>query len=175
MRVWMLLAAAVATVAVTKSFGLKVNGDALHGVERERFEAWYGSVMNDMASDEVIEEYVADFDRLEEHLDDVTENRDTLPIHRWVVEGVKTQKPKRIALDRLSLDNANSVVPIEVYTPDSVATGFDNFINKLIYGEEVRIAFLGDSFVEGDILTSDLREALQAKFGGRGVGFVYGS
>lgn len=173
MRVWMLLAAAVATVAVTKSFGLKVNGDALHGVERERFEAWYGSAMNDMASDEVIEEYVADFDRLEEQLDDVTENRDTLPIHRWVVEGVKTKKSKRIALDRLSLDNANSVVPIEVYTPDSVATGFDNFINKLIYGEEVRIAFLGDSFVEGDILTSDLREALQAKFGGRGVGFVH--
>ncbi len=35
-----------------------------------------------------------------------------------------------------------------------------------------RIAFLGDSFVEGDILTADLRESLQTKFGGRGVGFV---
>lgn len=35
-----------------------------------------------------------------------------------------------------------------------------------------RIAFLGDSFIEGDILTSDLREMLQSEFGGRGVGFV---
>ena len=39
----------------------------------------------------------------------------------------------------------------------------------------VRIAFLGDSFVEGDILTADLRERLQAAFGGRpggGTGFA---
>lgn len=35
-----------------------------------------------------------------------------------------------------------------------------------------RIAFLGDSFIEGDILTADLRESLQMEFGGRGVGFV---
>ncbi|MDR1745840.1 MAG: hypothetical protein LBR49_01005 [Tannerella sp.] len=39
-------------------------------------------------------------------------------------------------------------------------------------GRPVRIAFLGDSFVEGDILLADLRAKLQAKFGGRGVGFV---
>ena len=39
----------------------------------------------------------------------------------------------------------------------------------------VRIAFLGDSFVEGDILTADLRERLKAAFGGRpggGTGFA---
>ncbi len=36
----------------------------------------------------------------------------------------------------------------------------------------VRIAFIGDSFIEGDILTEDLREGLQDEFGGRGVGFV---
>lgn len=33
-------------------------------------------------------------------------------------------------------------------------------------------AFLGDSFIEGDILTSDLRAELQRRFGGCGVGFV---
>lgn len=43
---------------------------------------------------------------------------------------------------------------------------------KLACGEPVRIAFLGDSFVEGDILTADLREKLQLTFGGRGVGFA---
>lgn len=36
----------------------------------------------------------------------------------------------------------------------------------------VRIAFLGDSFIEGDIMVCDVRESLQKKFGGHGVGFV---
>ena len=36
----------------------------------------------------------------------------------------------------------------------------------------VRIAFLGDSFVEGDILTGDLRAMLQQHFGGCGVGWM---
>lgn len=36
----------------------------------------------------------------------------------------------------------------------------------------VRIAYFGDSFVEGDILTSDLRELYQDAYGGRGVGWV---
>ncbi len=40
------------------------------------------------------------------------------------------------------------------------------------YGTRIRIAFLGDSFVEGDILTADLREQLQERFGGCGCGFA---
>lgn len=36
----------------------------------------------------------------------------------------------------------------------------------------VRIAYFGDSFIEGDIFTADLRHLLQEKFGGCGVGFV---
>ena len=36
----------------------------------------------------------------------------------------------------------------------------------------VRIAFLGDSFIEGDIMVADFRSELQQIFGGRGVGFV---
>lgn len=36
----------------------------------------------------------------------------------------------------------------------------------------VRIAFFGDSFIEADILTADLREMLQQKYGGCGVGLV---
>lgn len=39
-------------------------------------------------------------------------------------------------------------------------------------GRPVRIAYFGDSFIEGDILTADLRTLLQQKFGGCGVGFV---
>jgi hypothetical protein len=44
---------------------------------------------------------------------------------------------------------------------------------KLLAGSEpVRVAFMGDSFVEGDILTADLRELLQDTFHGGGVGYV---
>lgn len=36
----------------------------------------------------------------------------------------------------------------------------------------VRVAFLGDSFIEGDIVVADFRSGMQKRFGGRGVGFV---
>ena len=39
-------------------------------------------------------------------------------------------------------------------------------------GKTYRIAFLGDSFIEGDILVGDLRESLQSEFGGGGPGFI---
>ncbi len=39
-------------------------------------------------------------------------------------------------------------------------------------GRPVRIAVLGDSYIEGDILTSHLREKMQKRFGGCGVGYV---
>ncbi|MFC4262767.1 hypothetical protein ACFOWM_07760 [Ferruginibacter yonginensis] len=37
---------------------------------------------------------------------------------------------------------------------------------------KVRIAFLGDSMIEGDLMTQTLRELMQQYFGGVGVGFV---
>ncbi|MDD7467987.1 MAG: hypothetical protein SPI16_00130 [Porphyromonas sp.] len=38
--------------------------------------------------------------------------------------------------------------------------------------QPVNVAFLGDSFIEGDILVEHFREALQARYGGGGVGYV---
>ena len=39
-------------------------------------------------------------------------------------------------------------------------------------GRPVRIAYLGDSFIEADLLTEALRSKLQERFGGCGVGFL---
>ena len=39
-------------------------------------------------------------------------------------------------------------------------------------GRPVRIAFVGDSFIEGDIIVADFRAKMQEHFGGRGVGFL---
>lgn len=54
----------------------------------------------------------------------------------------------------------------------SAVTTFFWDADSLSTGGVYRIAFLGDSFIEGDILTGDLREILQTEFGGGGVGFV---
>jgi len=39
-------------------------------------------------------------------------------------------------------------------------------------GTKTRIAYFGDSMIEGDLITGELRHRLQLAFGGQGVGFV---
>lgn len=39
-------------------------------------------------------------------------------------------------------------------------------------GKTVRVAYFGDSMIEGDLISQDLREMLQDTFGGYGVGFM---
>ncbi|MDR3142381.1 MAG: hypothetical protein LBU37_11755, partial [Tannerellaceae bacterium] len=53
-------------------------------------------------------------------------------------------------------------------------TGLNRFFAALnrSKSQPARIAVMGDSFIEGDIMVADLRNELQKKFGGRGVGFV---
>ena len=62
---------------------------------------------------------------------------------------------------------------IEDYA-DSLGHGMETFYRALeeTARRPVRIAWFGDSFVEGDILTADLRARLQERFGGCGVGYV---
>lgn len=65
------------------------------------------------------------------------------------------------------------IVPIEDYSDSSRLRAFCDTL--LLARRPVRIAFLGDSFIEGDILTADLRERLQTAYGGRpggGTGFA---
>ena len=66
-----------------------------------------------------------------------------------------------------------SVVQIVDYSPDCQMMAA--FYHALAYEADtstVRIAVLGDSFIEADIITADMREQLQITYGGRGVGFV---
>ena len=65
------------------------------------------------------------------------------------------------------------IIEVEEFSNDDFNSPLDRLYEKLLAGKEpVRIAFMGDSFVEGDILTADLRELLQDTFTGGGVGFV---
>ena len=65
---------------------------------------------------------------------------------------------------------------IEDYS-DSTMRGMTRFYQALDElakaPRPVRIAYFGDSFIEADILTADLREMLQQKYGGCGVGFCH--
>ncbi|MBP3213354.1 MAG: hypothetical protein J6M19_00720 [Bacteroidaceae bacterium] len=63
---------------------------------------------------------------------------------------------------------------IEDFSASSAQREMDRFYAALSQARQrpVRIAYFGDSYIEGDILTQDLRGLLQQKFGGKGVGFV---
>jgi len=81
------------------------------------------------------------------------------------------------ALGAVILPSVDTVLygrTIEDYTPSQ--HGLDAFFAAVdsipTHGRTVRVAFYGDSFVEGDILIGDLRDTLQSLWGGAGVGFV---
>lgn len=61
---------------------------------------------------------------------------------------------------------------IEDYSADS--TALVNLFSALLQSKKVpvRIAFFGDSFIEGDVFCGSVRDSLQSIFGGEGVGFV---
>lgn len=103
-------------------------------------------------------------------------------------EGIFDEQPtdgdvtdsKPLMLDAMLTADYSDILPaeeqitsIEEFRGDDFDTPLNRLYEKLLSGNEpVRIAFMGDSFVEGDILTADLRELLQDTFTGGGVGFV---
>ncbi|MDE6121949.1 MAG: hypothetical protein K2F76_01800, partial [Duncaniella dubosii] len=62
------------------------------------------------------------------------------------------------------------LVRIEDYT--TLGVGLTNFKAALGEGGLARVAVVGDSYIEGDIFTQDLRSLLQGEYGGEGVGYV---
>ena len=72
-------------------------------------------------------------------------------------------------------EQPEGVTPILDYSQGQ-AGGMYYFYQQLArarqLGRPVRIAYYGDSFIEGDIFSQDLRELLQDQFGGNGVGWV---
>ena len=66
---------------------------------------------------------------------------------------------------------------ITSFSPDNTAIALPRLMQKLQElksGEKkiIRIAYFGDSMIEGDLMTGTLRKLLQKSFGGAGVGFV---
>lgn len=63
------------------------------------------------------------------------------------------------------------------FNVDTNSVSLERFIMKLYdlkhgKNKKIRIAYFGDSMIEGDLMTQTLRKLLQQMFGGNGVGFV---
>ncbi len=72
------------------------------------------------------------------------------------------------------LVHKETAVPNEMFPPDPL-TRFYEALHQLRQqpdASRVRIAYFGDSMIEGDLVTQTLRNDLQEIFGGEGVGFV---
>lgn len=62
---------------------------------------------------------------------------------------------------------------IEDYTPQQ--WGLEYFfraVDSIRAGGKARVAYFGDSSIEGDLMLGDMRDSLQKVWGGKGVGFV---
>lgn len=104
-----------------------------------------------------------------------------------LLSDIRTPEPEEEKMEADSLPPVPEVKPafidtcrtgmtcIEDYS-DSTLRGMTPFYRALdeipMKKRLVRIAVFGDSFIEADIFTADLREMLQKRFGGCGVGFV---
>ncbi len=113
---------------------------------------------------------------LETKIDKKTEEIDSSEVYETSTETDKltsTDKTaKREAQTYRKQLNPNDLVAIEDFSEQGdilkrVANSFAQASQR-----NVRIAFMGDSFIEGDILTMNVRQKLQTKYGGSGVGFM---
>ena len=94
--------------------------------------------------------------------------------------------PKQIPVKdtNITIDNVTSRLKhfttanrLTNFSTDTNSIVIDAFIKKMVALRKtkkgkIRIAYLGDSMIEGDLISQTLRKLLQATFSGSGVGFV---
>lgn len=113
------------------------------------------------------EEFHIDMAAVAERIEADTTPREVQITYEWLL-AQDTARRERAVPD--SARFVATLTPIEDFSDSGRIRAFcDTLLNA---PRPVRIAFLGDSFVEGDILTADLREQLQLRYGGRGCGFA---
>ncbi|MGM9737616.1 MAG: hypothetical protein ACI3ZT_04285 [Candidatus Cryptobacteroides sp.] len=126
-------------------------------------------------------EFKADITRLDRQLQEFEQSKSEVAdslienlkaASLWAVAPVDTSVRQSVKMDStMDLSSDRTLVPIENYDT-ARTTALSAFGDALISGRPVKVAFMGDSFIEGDILTSDLRRMMQSRFGGAGVGFI---
>ncbi len=89
-------------------------------------------------------------------------------------DSITNKETKKITAKKQSKNSKEkSDLAIQDYSINEEKS-FAHFITALqnAKNKKVRIAYFGDSFIESDLVTNELRQLLQKQFGGNGVGFV---
>jgi len=99
------------------------------------------------------------------------------PIHILsdILKSTKENKADIQKIKPLYIDTCRKgMVCFEDFSADrSSMDTFFNALSRIKKNKEiVRVAYFGDSFIEGDVMLEDLRDTLQKLFGGRGVGYM---
>ncbi len=140
----------------------------------------------DLFSDIRVDEALLDLPGDGEWQEEMDEIAEPQPLPRDTVIIPDTVIPQKSYSNRegvvLLADSINTIDPPRV---DEGITLFEDFsengdgLSHLLaalqndtLNRPVRIGFLGDSFIEADIFTQDVRALLQEQYGGRGVGYV---
>ena len=92
-----------------------------------------------------------------------------LPVNKTNISGNKNVAGNPIQKDYTTYQGLinTAATPTALYNFYSSLDALKNKKKK-----KIRIAYFGDSMIEGDLITQDLRKMLQDYFGGSGVGFV---
>lgn len=92
---------------------------------------------------------------------------DTVAVGNTVIaDSIADSIPPAVLVERTE----SGVLPIEDYTADG--KGVCRLRQAIASGRFARIAIVGDSYIEGDIFSQNVREKLQSLYGGSGVGYV---
>lgn len=112
--------------------------------------------------------------------DSIPDMNATEPIDADLLEAMENPDRRGVDTSSVAYDDTPLVavqpnivdgqVVIEDYTASG--RGINAVRNAIAQGKLCRIAVVGDSYIEGDIFTQNLREKLQSAYGGGGVGYM---
>ena len=122
---------------------------------------------------------VKEFNPLSDLLDTTAaQSSETLSIPLQIPDDTTTQSLLPVDSTRSEVVTADTLPPLELserlmdYSEGQSALRRLRAALREGHSRAVRIAFVGDSFIEGDILVDPFRKALQQTYGGGGVGYV---
>ncbi len=87
-------------------------------------------------------------------------------------ETLPSEVPTQVQTEPIKVGRVDGIQPIEDYSPDGDGIGRLRKALKNTGNRRSRIAVIGDSYIEGDIFTQDIRRLLQEEYGGCGVGYM---
>lgn len=122
---------------------------------------------------------VKEFNPLSDLLDTTAaQSSETLSIPLQIPDDTTAQSLLPVDSTRSEIVTADTLPPLELserlmdYSEGQSALRRLRAALREGHSRAVRIAFVGDSFIEGDILVDPFRKALQQTYGGGGVGYV---